>query len=264
VLADGRRKFGSVARCHRCFGSCDRGGRPPRSSADYRDFVRLFPELWVPEGPSSAERFAEWIAPPHALVLRDGDAVLGFAWARPRGDRPHVSIVITDPAHRRQGVARTLMTAVAEQGRAAGFRRWMLNVKPHNTAARTLYERCGMSVVLASVYRVGGCGADRAPGRNRCSPAATGRRCSVRGRSGALSRRTLRLSRTSGARLVGAEGPDGPVGVVAYDPIHPGVPLLRVRLPRAARRHPPLRPPGPRLRFRVRFGVRRPGASPTS
>jgi hypothetical protein len=54
----------------------------PASPADYPDFVRLFSELGVPEGPPSAERFAEWIAP-HALVLRDGDAVIGYAGCAP-------------------------------------------------------------------------------------------------------------------------------------------------------------------------------------
>ena len=43
------------------------------------------------------------------------------------------------------------MAAVAEQTRAAGLQRWRLNVKPENLAARALYERWGMKVVLASV-----------------------------------------------------------------------------------------------------------------
>jgi ribosomal protein S18 acetylase RimI-like enzyme len=237
-----RLDYGLLARAStRCNGYSHRVISPskisPASSADYPNFVRLFTELGVPEGPPSVERFAEWIAP-HALVLRDGDAVLGFAWARPRGDRLHVSIVITDPAHRRQGVARTLMTAVAEQGRAAGFRRWLLNVKPDNTAARALYERCGMSVVLASVsMRIAW--ADVA----RIEPLAGIVARPLAPADDARFEDALALSRgeasayraPAGRVLVGAEGPDGPVGVVAYDPIHPGAPLLRVRVPGHAR-----------------------------
>jgi hypothetical protein len=36
------------------------------------------------------------------------------------------------------------MHAIAEHGRNAGFEKWMLNVKPENTAARALYESFGM------------------------------------------------------------------------------------------------------------------------
>jgi len=205
----------------------------PASPADYPDFVRLFSELGVPEGPPSPERFAEWIVP-HALVLRDGDAVIGYAWARPRGHLLHVAHVITDPAHRRRGVARTLMAAVAEQGRAAGFRRWRLNVEPDNAAARALYERCGMSVVLASVsMRIAWTDAAR------IEPVAGTVARPLAPADDARFEDALALSRgeasayraPAGRVLVGAEGPDGPVGVIAYDPTHAGAPLLRVRVP---------------------------------
>ena len=122
----------------------------PALPADYPAFARLLPELGVPDPTPSADRFARTIAR-DALVVRDGDEILGYLWARPRGDRLHVVHVITDPAHRGRGVGRALMLAIAEPARAAGFRRWMLNVKPENVAARALYERCGMRVAFASV-----------------------------------------------------------------------------------------------------------------
>jgi len=140
--------------------------------------------------------------------------------------------VITDPAHRRQGVARTLIAAVAEQGRAAGFRRWRLNVEPDNAAARALYERCGMSVVLASVsMRIAWTDVARIEPvagivARPLAPADDARFEDAL----ALSRGEASAYRAPAGRvLVGAEGPDGPVGVIAYDPIHAR--LLRVRVP---------------------------------
>jgi hypothetical protein len=72
----------------------------PASPTDYPDFARLFPELAVPEAAPSAERFVSAIAA-DALVVRDGSSVIGYAFARPRGDCLHVVHVITDPGHRR-------------------------------------------------------------------------------------------------------------------------------------------------------------------
>lgn len=136
------------------------------SPGGYAAFARLFPELAVPEVTPSATYFATTIVP-DAIVLRHGGAVVGYACARPRGDRLHVVHVITDPEYRRRGVGRALMAAVAERARAAGFQRWRLNVKPENLAARALYERWGMKVVLASVsMRVGWSDVERIP----CTP----------------------------------------------------------------------------------------------
>ncbi len=120
------------------------------TSADYDAFARLFPELAVIEATPSYERFCESIAP-ESIFLRDGDAVVGYAWARARGEKLHVVHVIVDPAHRRRGVGKALMSAMAERGRNAGFENWMLNVKPENQVARALYERCGMHDAFESL-----------------------------------------------------------------------------------------------------------------
>src|ERR1039457_4475830 len=90
------------------------------SADDYAEFARLFPELAVIEPTPSAERFAEVIAP-DTFFLREGDKAVGYAWSRARGQQLHVVHVVVDPAHRRRGVGRALMTAIAEQGGAAGF-----------------------------------------------------------------------------------------------------------------------------------------------
>jgi ribosomal protein S18 acetylase RimI-like enzyme len=209
----------------------------PGTAADYPAFTRLFPELAVPDPVPSAERFAVAIAQ-QAIFLRDVDAVVGYAWARPRGERLHVVHVITDPAHRRRGVGRALMNALAERGRAAGLRRWMLNVKPENTAARELYTRCGMQVVLegaslrlawADVARL-----EPAPGVTvrPLEPADDAHFEDALG----LARGDLSACRALPGRVfLGAELGGTPVGCVAFDPSFPGAPLLRVRSPEHAR-----------------------------
>jgi ribosomal protein S18 acetylase RimI-like enzyme len=120
------------------------------TSSDYEAFARLFPELAVIEATPSYERFCESIAP-ESIFVRDGDVVAGYAWARVRGEKLHVVHVIVAPTHRRRGVGKFIMNALAERGRNEGFETWMLNVKPENTAARALYESCGMRDACESV-----------------------------------------------------------------------------------------------------------------
>jgi GNAT superfamily N-acetyltransferase len=207
------------------------------SPGDYAAFARLFPELAVPDATPSATYFASTIVP-DAILLRHGDAVVGYACSRPRGDRLHVVHVITDPEYRRRGVGRALMAAVAERARAAGLQRWRLNVKPENVAARALYERWGMNVVLASVsMRVGWSHVQRIPS----TPGAFARTLAPADDKRfedafALSRGEVSSFRaTAGRILVGAEDARGPAGVAAFDPNLPGASLFRVRSPEHAR-----------------------------
>jgi GNAT superfamily N-acetyltransferase len=66
----------------------------------------------VPEPAPPLDRFVATIVP-GALVVRERGAVLGYAWARPRGMFLHVVHVITDPSARRRGVARLLLVDLA-------------------------------------------------------------------------------------------------------------------------------------------------------
>jgi ribosomal-protein-alanine N-acetyltransferase len=207
------------------------------SAADYPAFARLFLELVVPDPVPSAERFAESIAP-QAILLRDGDAVVGYAWARPRGERLHIVHVITDPAHRRRGVGRALMDALAGRGRAAGIRRWMLNVKPENVAARELYVGCGMQVVLEGVsVRLAWADVARLPPSpgvetRSLAPADDARFEDALG----LTRGDFTVSRALPGRVfVGAEADGRAVGCVAFDPSFPGASVFRVSAPGHAR-----------------------------
>jgi ribosomal-protein-alanine N-acetyltransferase len=207
------------------------------SAADYPAFARLFPELEVPESTPSAKHFADVIAP-QAILARDGAAVVGYAWARPRGDRMHLVHLITDAAHRRRGVGRALMDAIAERARADGFHRWMLNVKQDNVAARSLYERKGMRVVLTAVsMRVTWADAERLSEVHgvivRPLAVADDARFEAalplqRGENAAFRALPERL-------LLGAENASGPVGFAALDPTFPGASPFRVRAPEYAR-----------------------------
>lgn len=208
------------------------------TAADYPAFVRLFPELAVPDPLPSAQRFAEVIAP-QAVFAREGGAIVGYASSRPRGDRLHVVHVITDPAHRRRGVGRALMQELSQRARVAGLRRWMLNVKPDNVAALRLYAECGLQIALECVQLrlawtdvaklpsppVGTATAILAPSDDRRVEDALG-----------LGPGDLSSCRVSPGRVfLGASADGVPVACVAFDPAFPGAPVLRARSPWHAR-----------------------------
>ncbi len=112
---------------------------------DYPEFLRLFPELGVPEPPPTAEHFAERLVP-RALFATEAGEVAGYASWQVYGRAAHVVHVIVDRRHRRCGIGRALMDALRTRAGGAGCTRWYLNVKRDNEAARRLYERCGLRV----------------------------------------------------------------------------------------------------------------------
>ncbi len=208
----------------------------PATPADYPACARLFVELEVPDAVWSAERFAELVAP-DAIVLRaEDDAVVAYAWGRPRGDRFHVMHVAVDPLCRGRGAGRLLMTTLAARARALGLSRWMLNTKPENVVAQALYGRFGMSVTFASASvqlawsdvahledAAGVHARELGPGDD----AAFERACGLgAGEIGSL--RKIRI-------VLGAENEHGPVAFCSIDPELPGVSPLRVASPSFAR-----------------------------
>lgn len=208
------------------------------TAADYPAFVRLFPELAVHDPIPSAERFAETIAP-QAIFAREGDTIVGYASWRPRGERLHVVHVITDPAHRRRGVGRVLMLDLSKRARAAGLRRWMLNVKPENDAALKLYAACGMQTVLESVQlRLAWVDIAKLPtppaGATTGSLAPSDDR-RVEDALGLAPGDFSACRATPGRVFLGAMVDGVPVGCVAFDPAFPGAPVLRARSPGHAR-----------------------------
>jgi len=208
------------------------------TAADYRAFVRLFPELAVPDPLPSAERFAKVIAP-QAIFARDGDTIVGYAWSRPRGERLHVVHVITDPAHRRRGVGRALMLELSQRAQVAGLRRWMLNVKPENVAALELYAECGMKVVLECVQlRLAWTNIaklPKPPANTAIHTLAPSDDSRVEDALGLAPGDFSTCRAFPGRVFLGASGDGVPLACVVFDPAYPGAPVLRARSPGHAR-----------------------------
>ena len=80
-------------------------------------------------------------------VLRDGERVVAYLCLWEIGEELHVTNVAVHPGLRRQGLARRLLGAILEDGRARGLRSVTLEVRPTNDEAKTLYESFGFRVV---------------------------------------------------------------------------------------------------------------------
>jgi len=118
-------------------------GLRPGTLEDYPVFARLFVELGVAEPPPPREVWAAELLPlfffdegpqgPRAYAVRDVMGEVGF-----------VGQLVVDPAFRGQGVGRRIMEELTRTFREHGCRRWALNVKRDNVAARGLYGSMGM------------------------------------------------------------------------------------------------------------------------
>jgi GNAT superfamily N-acetyltransferase len=110
---------------------------------DYATFARLFPELRVPDATPSAEKFEREMMPTTFVSERDGRPV-GLAYWQVLTGIGYLRVIISDPAARRTGIGRELMTAVRDRFRESACEEWRLNVFPHNAAAIALYESFGL------------------------------------------------------------------------------------------------------------------------
>lgn len=83
---------------------------------------------------------------------------LGFAVWRDLGSEAELLTVGVIPVAQRKGLGAALLDAVLAAARAAGARRFFLEVAADNDAARLLYERAGFSPVSVrkAYYRDGG------------------------------------------------------------------------------------------------------------
>jgi ribosomal protein S18 acetylase RimI-like enzyme len=77
----------------------------------------------------------------------------------------YVSMVVVDPAHRRRGLARTLLNRALSATRSRGKPYIALDVLAANTPARTLYESLGYRPLRAASYLV-----NEAPASRRLMP----------------------------------------------------------------------------------------------
>jgi ribosomal-protein-alanine N-acetyltransferase len=73
--------------------------------------------------------------------------VIGYLCLWEVADELHITNVAVRPDARRQGVARALIRSVLEDGRRRGFKLVVLEVRPSNHHALSLYESFGFRVV---------------------------------------------------------------------------------------------------------------------
>jgi [ribosomal protein S18]-alanine N-acetyltransferase len=81
-------------------------------------------------------------------VGRDDDGrVAGYLCLWEVADEVHITNVAVRPNMRRQGIARALLSSVIDNARARAFKIVVLEVRPSNHHAVTLYESFGFKVV---------------------------------------------------------------------------------------------------------------------
>jgi ribosomal-protein-alanine N-acetyltransferase len=99
----------------------------------------------------SADEIAQFVSAPGCLSLLASlsleQAVQGFLIARGAGDEAEILTLAVNPSHRRQGLARALLTAAIDALRKAGAKRLFLEVDEANESARGLYQSLGAIAV---------------------------------------------------------------------------------------------------------------------
>ena len=224
---------GTIVRIFTHFDGAPMDVRPALAS-DYDGYARLFPLLEVPDPVPTREKFVGTLMP-DSLVAVEGDDVVGVVWARRRGDRLHVVHLIVDASRRRLGIGRALMNAAAARARSLDLTRWMLNVKPENTAARALYEASGMAETMSAVsLRLSWASLQLLPESSPdvvLTPLGDDGRYEAMEKLG-LARGELAAMRALPGRVFfGADLRGEPVGVMGFDAAFPGASPFRVTDP---------------------------------
>ena len=104
---------------------------PEQGSVSQSDLEELMREPWF-----DAEDF---------LVLRDGDALIGFCWLKVEAPVGEFYVVGVDPERQGEGLGRRLMDAGFARLSARGIRIAALYVESDNVAAVALYRSLGFS-----------------------------------------------------------------------------------------------------------------------
>jgi ribosomal-protein-alanine N-acetyltransferase len=79
----------------------------------------------------------------HYIVALHGERVVGYAGVWIIIDEAHITNVAVHPDFRRQGLGRGLMLEMMRLSIYSGANRMTLEVRPSNTAARSLYQSLG-------------------------------------------------------------------------------------------------------------------------
>lgn len=108
------------------------------------DLARLHALCFTTPPPWSAASFAGLLASPHVFLIT-APVANAFALGRVIGPEAELLTLATDPAARRQGLARTLMAGFEGQARARGADTLFLEVAENNAPALALYAQCGFA-----------------------------------------------------------------------------------------------------------------------
>lgn len=81
------------------------------------------------------------------FVLREAGRLVGYICLWEVADELHVTNIAVRPDARRRGFGRTLLGRTLEDARGRGLRLVVLEVRPSNIEARSLYESFGFRVV---------------------------------------------------------------------------------------------------------------------
>ncbi|HPD92902.1 MAG: GNAT family N-acetyltransferase [Rhodobacter sp.] len=102
----------------------------------------LHARTFVAPPPWSAASFAALLARPHVFLEADAQG-RAFALGQVIAGEAELLTLATDPAHRRQGLARALLARFAASARQRGADSAFLEVAENNAAARALYAASG-------------------------------------------------------------------------------------------------------------------------
>lgn len=96
---------------------------------------------------SELARFpAEEFAAPHGTLLiiqEDGESIAGGAFRRYDASTAELKRIWTHPAHRRRGLARTVLEALETEALRRGYERIYLTTGPRQPEAKALYLAAG-------------------------------------------------------------------------------------------------------------------------
>lgn len=92
-----------------------------------------------------AERIGWHVRHPESMVLtaRSDRTIAGFAIMRYADEIAHLNLLAVDPAHRRRGIARRLVTWLEETALTAGTFIVRLELRAQNAAAQDFYRALG-------------------------------------------------------------------------------------------------------------------------
>jgi ribosomal-protein-alanine N-acetyltransferase len=92
-----------------------------------------------------AQRISWYVRHPESVVLtaRSDRTVAGFAIMRYGDDVAHLNLLAVDPAHRRRGIARRLVTWLEESALTAGTFIIGLELRAENREAQDFYRALG-------------------------------------------------------------------------------------------------------------------------